>query len=314
MRKYINILFHPFVLLLSWMIYLLSFASGLIRYYYIQNPETSFPLMGKLANAFWHLLPIFLVIFIVNLVLATWYYTNDKNVHKNRISFYIVGILGINTLFISNYLLGLELSNYNNYLYAMYGITKTSVYWLSNISLITIITFGAFIYLDRKKLIKSHPYSNQKTLAVFVLGILVWYSLLSFVKANDFIWYAKFTYDKMFENYAKIVELKNIIPENGALVIPPQSSTWPDISNAPIVRYFLFPRTIVSASYLTVQERVMIFDELYFVSLHKNSDIWPAIDAKKHQINFGESDLIYSELTEGGGVNGSGVYKITFKK
>lgn len=294
--------------------YLMSFASGLVRYRHIQNPEAAFPLLGKFANISWHLLPVFLVIFIVFLILNAWNFTKSKKIEINEISFYIVGFLAIITFFLSNYLLGLELSNYNNFLYASYGITKTSVYWLSNTSLITIIMFGGFIYFDRKRLLKKRSLSNQRMSAILALGILVWYSLLTFVKASDLIWYAKFTHDKMFENYTNIVELKNNVPEDGVVILPPQSSIWPDISNAPIVRYFIFPRTIVSASYLTNQEMASDFDEIYFVGLHNNTNTWPVIDKKRRVINFGVSDLQYSDLKVESGSEETGVYKIIFKK
>ncbi len=314
MKKIINILLHPFIFLALWAVYLLSFFAGVMRYFYILNPETSFAILGKLANVFWHLSPVFVAIFILYLIFHIWNYIRSREIGKQRISFYIVGFFSIFAFFLANYLLFLELSNYSNYLYSTYGITKDSTFNLSSVSLITMIVFFGFIYFDRNRRPKRIIISNNKIASFLILTILIWYSHLSLVKISDYYWYVKFTHSRLFENYESILELRDSVPVSGVVIIPPQISDWPDIGNAPIVRYFLFPRIIVSSSFLTGQEGTQTFNEMYFISLHKKDLVWPVIDDKKHIINFGKSDLLYSELEVVSGAKGEKVYKIIFRK
>lgn len=297
-----------------WLTYLLSFFAGVVRYFYILNPAAALPVLGKLSNAFWHFSSFLLLIYALYLAIYIWDYAQNRRMGKGRQLFYIVGVLSVITFFLANYLLGLELSNYGNYLYSSYGITKDSVFWLSNISLITMIIFGWFIYFNRKSLPVKNTRSNNKAVGYLVLGVLVWYSLFSVVKVSDYIWYARFDYSWVFENYNAIMELKSAVPEHGVVIIPIQSSNWPDISNGPIIRYFLFPRTIVSSSYLTNQERTHNFKEVYFIELSKKNQIWPIINDKSHTVNFGVSDLPYLELNKVDNNIDGQVFRVVFTK
>ena len=85
-------------------------------------------------------------------------------------------------------------------------------------------------------------------------------------------------------------------PVNANIVLPPQGIDWPALSNPPVVRYFLYPRNLISAKVVTNN----LFDELgtlYFVLIN-DTDIknWPLLDKEKKTVIFHELKLDCSEV------------------
>jgi hypothetical protein len=262
------------------------------------------------------------IIFLFVLVAWVYIYIRGESTIKNKISFFIVGLTSVFTFFVSNGFVNQENVNFGNYLYSLYGITKQSFELLSNISLITTFLYGAFLFNEfdslknKKKVNNKFGISNKMLMTIPFLGILAWYSLQTLIKADDYLSYAKFTYEDAFENYKSIARLCEIVPENSAIIIPVQGIDWPDISNAPIVRYFLFPRMIVSSSDLTSQEKAAKLKEAYFISLNKGNKLfWPIIDREKEVVYFAPNNpLGYSDLIVVNKENGMVIYKIIFQK
>lgn len=310
MNKILKIIFTPALLIITWILYLMSFPSAIVRYHYLQNPEVNFHILGKLANIYWHLGMFLMILYLVFLLIYVWVFVKKKEVIKNQFVYYILGISSVAAFVIATYLLGLEIANYSNFLYSEYGITKESVYWLSNTSLLTSLIFAGFLYLRQKYEIGKKDSSTIKIISYFVLGILCWNSLISVAKVSDYLWYSRFSYDWVFENYESIKTLQKEVPQDGIVVIPPQDKDWPDISNGPIVRYFLFPRVIVSSQYPGLKQNE--FDEVYFAILKKGDKTWPFIDEDKKTLKFYDVDIKFKDLTKIENTANEVVIKINF--
>lgn len=311
MKKFFGVFSNSWFLLVLWFVYILSYLSSLVRFYYIQNPNSMFLLFGKTVNLFWHSSPILIGIFVGYLFFYGLNFIQGHINEDKKIPVYILGYSSIFAFLISNYLLIVELYHYNNYLYSQYGITKNATFDLSSISLVVLSAFFGFIHFRRKQITKIKRISKKKIFSLLFLILLFRYSYMSLIKISDYYWYAKFSYDHLFGNYAKIMELRNT-PQNSYVVIPPQTLEWPDIGNAAIVRYFLFPRTIISSSFLIDQKRASEIGEMYFIGLYKDKTIWPVINEKERNINFEKFNLSYSKLEIENEKPDLRVYKITF--
>lgn len=321
-NKVIKVIGHPIILLFAWFSYLTTLLMSLGRFKYLSGDMGESRLLSIFFSIGWKISSIVGIVFVLVLVAWVYFYIRGESTVKNKISFFIVGLTSVITFFVSASLVNQENVNFGNYLYSLYGITKESFELLSQISLITTFLYSAFLFnefdtLNKKKKVKNRfGISNKIFLVIPFLGILAWYSLQSLIKAGDYLSYADFTYSDEFENYKSIARLDEIVPENGVVIIPVQGIDWPDISNAPVVRYFLFPRTIVSTSDLMNQEKAMKLGEAYFISLNKGNNLfWPIINKEKEVVHFMTNNpLSYSDLTVVDDKNGMVIYKIVFRK
>lgn len=273
MKRYL--LQFTFLLLVS------SYFSGMLRLFFIENPNSQFVFISKLINILWHSFVPLLALYLA--LLIYW-------IIKLKSSILFVGIGSVFTLIVSLYLLKLESINYNNYLYSSFGLTKINTEFLLNISLITIIVFVALLinFKDKKDL-----NINTKNVGAYVsIGILVWLSIQSFLKMGESLSYLKFTYHKQFENYNEILALKKVVPENKMILMPEQSSIFPAISNLPVARYFLGPRVLISSTYLANLETLDGLSEMYFVKLKKDKTEWPEIFLDKNEIKIANNKAI----------------------
>lgn len=321
-KKAIKIIGHPLLLPFMWFSYLATLLMSLGRFKYLSGNFGDNRLLSVFFSIGWKTSSLIGIMFLLVLVAWVYIYIRGESTIKNKFSFFIIGLTSVITLFVSASFVNQENLNFGNYLYSLYGITKQSFELLSHISLITAFLFGAFLFnefdgLKNKKKVKNRfGISNKILISIPFLGILVWFSLQILFKASDYLLYAKFTYGDEFENYKSMDRLNEVVSENSAVIIPVQGVDWPDISNAPIVRYFLFPRIIVSSSDLTNQEKAAKLKEAYFISLNKNNNLfWPIIDREKEVVYFApDNPLGYSDLIEINKENGMVIYKIIFRK
>lgn len=296
-------------LILVWLIFIGSYVSNFFRYKHILLGEEN-NILKYVYAGFWYTSNIWA--FLLFLILVVWFYTylHGKLDKLSKGAFVVVSVFSIITLYLSNKLINLEYSNYSNYIYSQYGITKDSLTILFVVSLIFVILLGLFIYNEvyisktSKKVI-----SNNKITPILFMSILLWYCLQLFINSREYINLSKFTYDKEFANYKYIMALTEFVPESGNVVLPPQSSKWPDISNIPIVRYFLYPRILISATYLVDQESINNFNEVYVVNLGN----WPNINVGEKSISFDDKNTYYYKTLETTKIdNDVEVYKIKF--
>lgn len=323
-RKILKIVLHPLFLPLVWFLYLGSFFGGIVRYLYISGSGEKSGLVKLFLSAGWRSSYIFAALFLITLFLWGIAYAKRKLKDRNKLYFVLVGTTSLATFVFSNVLLSMETKNYMNYLYSRYGLTSVNVKVLDEVSIFCLLFLGAFIlfelkFLQNNKFLLSLGklrLSRDMIFALPFLGILVWYSLLPFVNYRGYFYYVKFTYADELENYKATRDLEAATPTSANVILPVQSSEWPDISNPPITRYFLFPRMLVSSSYITNQVVADSLGDCYFITLkHKDVVNWPKLDINTRKISFMENvDLDYSTLTNVQNKDGMAIYKIKFKK
>jgi hypothetical protein len=119
---------------------------------------------------------------------------------------------------------------------------------------------------------------------------------------------------KVGVDYKYIKLLSENSPEDAIVIHPPQGNKWPAIGNQPVLRYFLFPRTLVSGALISKQKFVESLGEAFFVVIDPGGEReWPLIDYKNKTLIFNEFDYIkYKKLLLIYGNDVSKVYKINF--
>jgi len=317
-KRIFVLLFNPLSLPIIWVAFLFTFLAGAARYFYLLKSGGGDRVIRLILSGLWRSSIILAVFFLITIALWIWRYLKVGLARKNKISFVIVGISTILTLYISQSLLQLEKSNYNNYLYTTFGLTQSSVELVRNLSLPVFMLLIGFILYERKRFARSNIlYSSRKIITLFFLAILVWYSALSFVNIGDGLGYLQLSYDKEFEGFRHIVELNKVVPQNGKVILPVQGWVWPSVGNPPIVRYFLYPRVLISSLYITGQDKADNLGDAYFIALKNDKDgaIWPVIDEKNNKIMFKEgTSLSYYKLLIFSKRDSMVVYRIFFNK
>ena len=323
MRKLLRLLFHPLSLPLIWAMYIFTTFFGMVRYFYIVKFGGGERILRLLFSGVWFSSIVFFVIFLITLALWVRRYLEKGISVKSKISFAVVGISSVVMFIVSNVLLKLEDINYANYLYSRFGFTQYNVELVNTISLLVSLFFVVFVFYENQlrtnivaskyKGIDFHR-SPKEIIALLFLAILFWYALLPFLRRKNYLSYLNLSYEMQFEDYQYIEELRSV-PEDAKVILPVQSSKWPAISNPPIVRYFLYPRVLISSLYITDQERANSLEEAYFIGLKSSRDgsLWPNVDKERNKIMFKEDvTLIYRELISFTTRDAMIVYKIVF--
>src|SRR3972149_6924223 len=116
-KRIFVLLFNPLSLPIIWVAFLFTFLAGAARYFYRLKSGGGDRVIRLILSGLWRSSIILAVFFLITIALWIWRYLKVGLARKNKISFVIVGISSILTLYISQSLLQLEKSNYNNYLY-----------------------------------------------------------------------------------------------------------------------------------------------------------------------------------------------------
>ena len=165
-------------------------------------------------------------------------------------------IAGITLLaaFVFNFL---EARNYANYVYSRYGIFLPSLRSYADFQLI-LLSLSFLIFNQRKQRV-IEKLLNLKNLQLIVVIVIV-YGILSsfppFFEVQGLIWknYVILPADEKKEalDLGNFTELTKFITEESSedviIINPSQSVDYPTIGNQALLHYFVFPRTLVSAS------------------------------------------------------------------
>lgn len=299
-----------FLPLTIWIIYLGTFLFGLIRYKYFITVKQG--IIHLIISGGWHLSSVIGLMFLLVLALFFCLFLDGRLFFKDLFSCFIIGLMAFVTLLVSAYMILGEELNFDNYLYSRYGIARSDFEFLSQVSMMAILIVSALFFIKQKKLFFDT--SDRKLVAIPFILILVWYSLTPYIKQGYVFSYANFSFNQEFANFSVIQDLARYVPPGGTVILHVQDINWPDISNTAIVRYFTFPRTVVSSSYISDQESAGNLGTVYFETINKNGvRIWPKIDSKNKKVYFIENIPVkYFSLAEIR-ISKSGVlYKITF--
>jgi hypothetical protein len=306
---------NPIFLLLVWCIFLLTPIAGSLKFFYISRGSNQIDFVRKVLSAIeksWFIWIILLVISALSVF---------KNNAKKNTKFFgkilsIVGISSVVSLFASLQLIDKEIQNYPNFVYSTYGFKIGNLETVSTISVLVLgfVIFFFYSSKDAKDKILSKSFLGSRRVIPFI-GLVIFSCQVVFpiTRWREYIRYTSRSYEDKFNNFIYIEELEKNVPQHGTIILPKQDVIWPDISNPPVVRYFLFPRVLVSSE---IDEGWLKKEikEAYFVQLvnEERALAWPILNSEEKKISFKDGEFVnYSELflIENSKVN---LYKIIF--
>lgn len=161
------------------------------------------------------------------------------------------------TLLASFVFYSLEARNYANYVFSRYRIFLPALKSYADFQLILLSLSFLFFYQKKQRVVEKYiSLRNLQLVVVIVIVHGILSSCPSFFKMQAIIWkdYVILPTDKKKEalDLGDFTELTKFITEETSeeVVIfnPPQSIDYPTIGNQALLRYFVFPRRLVSAS------------------------------------------------------------------
>jgi len=207
---------------------------------------------------------IFLSAFLFLSVLGTAYFSGKK-IEKFvlKIYLFILSTLAAASFWITF----LERKNYHNYVYSTYGLDGPSIEAFLSYSLVFVVALlfvhnialaqelkGGFVSLFIIGLKKVANRTNFIKIVMFLLLVQTLLGTLTVV-VNEIEAYARFSHN-WYDLRDKVVDLPDLdrrsrfikkhTEESSVIVHPPQSVSFPIEGNQPLLRYFLYPRLLVS--------------------------------------------------------------------
>lgn len=324
-------LLSPRILLITWLCFLLSPLLNIFRLYFvIKHDLLPFDLRGFSSLLLYF--PIACSVFAA-IVLILWFKEYiDKRLTPSHInSLRLLTIYSLCFLVVDKYLLVLEEKNYPNYVYEHFGIIVSQLELMFFVNALQ-ITFFIFVYSfslssTANKKINKGLQKYKKSVSVNKIGNSIYFMLMgiSILIVNSF---GSFLHiptmirqelggfeSRVGPHYKYIKAIIDNVPESSNVIHPPQGSKWPAIGNQPILRYFLFPRVLISGALLNNYEIASKIDMAYFVLIDPEfkDTRWPDIDSLNKNIVFDEiNEVNYSELIELNTNSTVKVYKVIF--
>lgn len=330
MKKILKYLTSPVVTVISWVVFLLSPVSGLIRLQVLTNPNLQIFHVSGLSTLLFY--SPFIISAFVFVIMIFWFreFARGSLTDWHQKIFTFISILTVLFLLTSQYLINKEYTNYPNYLYFHYGITVFHLQLMSFVAALQVMIFFAFYvyrltYKPTKKLLKqSLLYTDSKTLSFenlsFLISVIGLLSLFILSGSTALEWpmlsrgLSEGYEGKVGVDYKYIQLISDHTPNDVIVIHPPQGNIWPAIGNQPVLRYFIYPRTLVSGALVTSQDFTKQINEAYFVVIDPKGDReWPIINISKKTVTFDENNPIkYKKLIVFFENEVSRVYKIDF--
>jgi len=316
MKKLNKIIYNSYTLPFVWIIYLLTNLFSVLRYFYIVKYNGGEKLLRLIFSGIWKSSSIFLVILL--LIIGFWIkgLLDGKLSEKNKLSINFIGIFSLLTFLISQYLIGLEKNYFNNYLYSKFGLVINDVQTFNTVSLFIFVVYLAYLFYRRSSWNnKKNMFSIQRISILICISVLIIYACLPFLKIKEYYSNINLDYSKEFSDCGYISELNKVVPDDQNIILPQQTWDWAVIGNPPIVRYFLFPRILISSDYVTRENLKNEIKVAYFSFLEsKNSNlVWPKINFNSKTVIFKDNFAIdFKQLLLISENNSVKIYKIMF--
>ena len=216
----------------------------------------------------------------------------------------LIFLTGVSSLLINRYLVSLEAKEYSNFLYSNWGIQVSQLNFISRIAgWGVMVSLG--VLLARSDLKSFSPIKffkiqeMMKILSYFGLLLLSYFSIKTVENFKGIKGWAQSSYEnKLGKQYRLTEYLVKYTPEDSKIIIPPQGDIWPTIGNQPIVRFFVFPRTLISGSIITTEDFTQRVGEAYFLRITQEEDIWPEIYFDQRKISFDSNNLVDYQTIE----------------
>lgn len=303
----------PILIYLTWILFLSYPLLGFVRYHFFAALLGEIPVAAKLWAIALMVPYISAAVFILTLLYWILIKSNNQLKNDQLRSLYFVGISAAVVFTIGKILLYLENANYANYLYSHIGTEAGKTNFVANVCWIVLVLLIVFIFIE-PNIKRKLPYNLK--LIIFTMSIFLLSSLNSLTSVNLF--WKMVTADPESKYGSQFVYIKALesTPKNVVVVHPPRSVKWPSIGNQAVIRYFLFPRTLVDGKLMSGQEYARQFNEIYFVEVDKDSPEtrWPIILSESEEIIFDEENPIkFSKMERYSQINGIDIYSVHFK-
>jgi len=313
-----NSLYHPKGIFLMWLSGVLFFYSDSIKYLSLHVFTLPSITMNFLKLTFLALKIILLISFFVGC--RYMYYYIQKNFRSKKL-FYSVLFSSVSLFLINNLLLLLERIRYQNYIYSKVGLSPEKLH-IINVFL-TLSFFTCILYFFRQNTIlrkKSKMLSPKVFLTSYNMFITIFFfssafmsflfSFYPFTSFREVLLTSRMTHDVKFGVQYKYVEaLRQITPQDAVIVHPEQGVVWPLIGNQPVIRYFLFPRILVSAGVENFSSAIQDFSIIFLPKITDAGAEWPLIENQKIRINE-STEFSYKKLEELRSSNSVSIYKV----
>lgn len=287
--------------LIAWLSFLLTPLIGSFKYFYISNFNGGNVYFRKTLSLIEKSWILWLALFIVFAALVFKQFLRNKKLGVDNLTINIIGISSLIVLVMSRYAVYIEGINFPNYLYSQFGLKIPYMERLFIASAIVAVIYLRLM-ISKTNLVKKrnfdrvnlNPITNplnllKISLLLGGLAVLVYQSMVPFLQVQGYIGYANKGYDKRFEHFEYIEQLREHTSLNSNVVLPPQGVDWPAFSNIPIVRFFLHPRVLISSS-LIEQNLFNEVGALYFVNINEEGvKRWPEFDRSNKLVYFDQN-------------------------
>lgn len=303
-----------FVILIA---YFISPLISLVRYIFFLKDSNA---VGYLKYALTFLNYFFrygiTLLFILVFLIFVYKFIQSK-LSKNTV---LVLLIVIFLIFIQyaglKYLFYLNELNYPNYIYSKIGLSTQEINQFIFIDLIILAASSTVILTNISKMSADNYIKKLKlTLVIFGIVLAIIQSTYPFLNIYQLYISSNESYsDKFGKQYVYIESLSSFTPINSVIIHPPQGSEFPALGNQPVLRYFLYPRQLISGAVVDSQDTAKEIGKAYFIKVDsENVDIsWPEINEEKNIIMFNGTDKVQYGDIRIHHMNDKVIYEIDF--
>lgn len=332
-----------FVVFFTALVITTPFFFEMLRFCYVTSNFTEKKGFLNLASQTMHnniALLGFIVFLLLFLLFCFLYLALYRNSWKSQtlttrmvVTCMFVFVVFFSHLLLLRYLLTLDKIFYNNYLYSNFGIRPNILILASYIDLTVLCLFG-FLFAITLFLSVSPCYGFRTSkellstiknhLLVRAISIAFVVFLLLIFQSTSFLFNIPKLLNEVHQNYNQrlgsdfvyIEALAYLSPKDSVVIHPPQNNMWPMIGNQPVIRYFLFPRILVSGAIFDEAQQNVDFCCAYFANMPATPQRpdWPKIDLEKKSVVFGSKESVkFRKILLAGSQNNVKVFKIFFE-
>lgn len=326
MKNIFRLILKPKYLIVIWSIFLLSPLISVFRLLFvINNPIFSMHIKGFSTMLLY--LPVLLSL-LVTIVLIFWFkeYIDKDFPRSHKKVLTVLTFLSALFLVIARLLLDLEYRNYPNFLYEHFGITVSQLEFMTFITALELLAFISFLIYNKsfahKNVKNNYDLRSMKFERISLYIAVLGFSSLLVLSANTFLNWNNLEngetggYEtRIGRHYKYLFLLLENTPKDSKVIHPPQGDKWPAIGNQPVIRYFLYPRTLISGTLINNPNILSEINEAYFVEIDSNikETRWPIIDNSLKTVVFDEKNKTpFKELNVIFNSEEGKVYKIVF--
>ena len=304
-NKLNKIIYRPSFFIFLWLIFISSPFFSFFRIRFLTEVGRGLIIVRGLSSFIYYFPVVISFVDLVFLILWLKDFFNKKLSWEKQKTLVGLSLISLIFLITSSLLINSEYGSFPNYLYSNYGFTVAQLELMSFVAAFQILSsvfFLAYHYnlSARGKQGVGTKLISSLNIGAFYLSVVGFFCLIllsasTFSRLPFIIKEEKMGYESKFGVQYKYLELlAQHVPNDATVLLPPQDEKWPAIGNQPVVRYFLYPRDLVSGLLLNNQKLADGVKEAYFVEITPDieSTHWPTINLSTNQIIFDEKSIV----------------------